>query len=278
MHLSAKRQNTKLQAARGRLAQAVRASFNALADFAFPPECLLCQSLECESEAAFCDPCREKLVSSYSRCKKCSCPIPAVTVGEDCLECRKAGWKFDRVVTLGPYEEVLQQVVIRLKRPRQELLSNGVAKLLGEQLRHSVDHATGKASVPVILSVPYFWSHSWLGASDSAGELAKQISATTEFEWKSGLIRRIRKTSKQGMLTRSERMENVRGAFQIRESSAITDKHIVLVDDVLTTGATCGEIAKVLKKAGAKEVTVAVLARGTGSIVATTEPGLPDDQ
>ena len=89
-----------------------------------------------------------------------------------------------------------------------------------------------------------------------------------------GVVRRIRKTSKQGMLSWTERTQNVRGAFKLRPTERIRGRHVIVIDDVLTSGATANEIAKVLRKGGAKAVTVAVAARGTGArevVLKTTE-------
>ena len=74
-------------------------------------------------------------------------------------------------------------------------------------------------------------------------------------------LRRVRNTRRQGPMLRTERLRNVRGAFRLRPDAKVRGKRLLLVDDVLTTGATCDEIAKVLRRAGAAAVTVAALAR-----------------
>ena len=76
-----------------------------------------------------------------------------------------------------------------------------------------------------------------------------------------GALRRIRNTIPQVQLDHSERERNVRGAFAVRNQQEIMDKHLLLVDDVFTTGATVNECARVLKKSGAKEIIILTLAR-----------------
>lgn len=299
-------------------------SLKAVGEFLFPSECLLCSHLlevsstNHDSKARsdrpevadhFCEVCLKDLLSDYSRCPRCALPVPQVAVGADCMQCRKAKWRFDRVVTLGPYRGQLQQVVIRMKKPHEHLLRRAVAELIGRQLLEDQPQthltlapakdddqsgrSTGKrtsASEPVevpdlpgrsedgleveendrvIVSVPNFWTHALLGAADSAGALAQAISQQTGWHFEPGLMRRIRKTRKQGMLSRSERIENVKDAFAIRNVQAIEHRTVYLVDDVLTTGATCGELARLLKRNGAREVVIVVPARGTGATLPT---------
>ncbi len=79
------------------------------------------------------------------------------------------------------------------------------------------------------------------------------------------LVRR-RNTLPQAGLAPLRRFENVRGAFRVRRPNAVKDARVLLVDDVLTTGATCSEAADVLKQAGAAMVAVAVVARAEGGL------------
>jgi predicted amidophosphoribosyltransferase len=79
------------------------------------------------------------------------------------------------------------------------------------------------------------------------------------------LLRRSRSTLRQFDLTPPERWKNVRGAFAVRAGYHLRAAHVLLVDDVLTTGATCSEAARALRSAGAEQVTIAVLARAMGN-------------
>lgn len=259
----------------------------ALAELICPPECLWCEALlrpaSKEPPAArdqpvstnqpisqgyrvawdFCGDCHGKLVSDYHRCQKCATPIPAVVPNADCHRCRSANWRFDRVLTLGPYRDRLREVVIRMKKPSQDLLRRGVGRLLADQ---AADHFSDfQGEEPLIIPVPNFWTHAIFGVADAAGDLARHVARETGFPCRTDTVRRIRKTAKQGMLSWSERTENVRGAFKIPRAGRLTARHVILVDDVLTSGATCAEIASRLKKAGVASVTVLVAARGTGA-------------
>lgn len=97
-----------------------------------------------------------------------------------------------------------------------------------------------------------------------ANSLAEAIAEKTGWSMLTSALKRNRITAKQGMLTWSERTSNVRGAFQL-SGNAIEKRRVVLVDDVLTSGATAHEITKLLLRAGATDVQVAVVARGVGA-------------
>jgi ComF family protein len=227
----------------------------------YPPECLWCE-VPISDKANFCDRCLRLLVSDYYRCQRCATPLPAVVPNQNCFRCRDSGWRFDRVITLGPYREVLRQAVILIKKPYQESLRRALGQLMAiaaQSLEFPPDIA------PLLIPVPNHWTHALRGAADTAGSLARTISRQTGWQLNASAIRRTRKTAKQGMLSWSDRRQNVRGAFEISHSGAVTARHVILVDDVLTSGATAAELASRLKRAGANSVHVLVAARGTGA-------------
>lgn len=100
--------------------------------------------------------------------------------------------------------------------------------------------------------------------TSSAETLARQIAAHLGIPLAMRAVRCRRRPLPQKGLKPHERFRNVRGAFGLSASCALEGAHIVLVDDVLTTGATCNEAARVLKNGGASMVIVAVMARATG--------------
>ncbi len=124
--------------------------------------------------------------------------------------------------------------------------------------------------------MPNHWSRTYLRRICHASSLARALSTKLEWPIVRGAVVRTRKTAKQGMLSWSERSVNVRGAFRVRQAKRIEGRCVVLVDDVLTSGATANEVSKVLMRAGAAKVVVAVVARGTGArevvLKAATDP------
>lgn len=249
-------------------------------DLVCPPECVWCAAPSVPQQE-FCSACRDKMVNEYHRCRVCASPIPPVVPNHDCHRCREAGWRFDRVITLGPYRNDLKTAVIKMKRPSEFALRKAISRLMAEELqrpevevrsreRAGESHTSEEKLATtnerrMIVPVPNYWSHRILGAADSAGGLAGTVGQLTGISVITGKVRRIRRTAKQGMLPWSERSENVRGAFEIPEADAFSGGHVILVDDVLTSGATASELSSRLKKAGAQSVTVLVAARGTGA-------------
>jgi ComF family protein len=91
--------------------------------------------------------------------------------------------------------------------------------------------------------------------------LARRVSRTHSIPLDFTALRRTRHTEPQTQLSGSERQKNIRGAFEVRRPELIAEKHILLIDDVFTTGSTVQECAKVLLRADAKQVDVLTLAR-----------------
>jgi ComF family protein len=112
----------------------------------------------------------------------------------------------------------------------------------------------------VIVPLPLHWSKRLERGFNQSELLATVLSRRTGIPVVQGLRRR-RKTAPQAGLTRAQRRSNVAGAFEARDRERINGRHVLLIDDVLTTGATASVCAAVLKRAGAKRVSVLTLAR-----------------
>lgn len=168
--------------------------------------------------------------------------------------------KFDATVTLGSYHAGLRDVVLRMKRPMHTALSVAMGELLvrrrGEQL---LDHRAD-----VIVPIPMFWARRLYRGINSPEILARCLASSLGIPVRRNLLVRCRNTLPQANLPPSRRFKNVRGAFRVRHPNAVQDARVLLVDDVLTTGATCSEAANMLKRAGAATVLVAVIARAQG--------------
>ena len=96
---------------------------------------------------------------------------------------------------------------------------------------------------------------------DQAFLIARQVAVILKLPLEGGLLRRVKATSPQATMTRAERTLNIKGAFEVNRPEHVSDKDILLVDDVFTTGATVDEAAKILKQNGARKVYVFTLGR-----------------
>jgi predicted amidophosphoribosyltransferase len=97
--------------------------------------------------------------------------------------------------------------------------------------------------------------------TNSAAILSEVLSRKLEVPFAERLLRRRKHTQPQSSVTPSQRWDNVRHAFSVRNGYHLNQAHVLLVDDILTTGATCSEAARALRKAGAARITVVVVAR-----------------
>lgn len=225
-----------------------------------PPECVWCER-PTNPDEHFCEDCLPLFVSDYYRCKRCASPLPPVVPNESCSRCEAAKWRFKAVVTLGPYRGRLREAVILMKKKPFELLRRASGELMAEELKKQIF----AKSDPLLLAVPNHWTRTFLRSVCQASSLAQSVSLSTGWPLLRGVVRRSRKTPKQGMLSWTERTHNVRGAFKLRPTKRIAGRQVIVIDDVLTSGATADEIAKLLLAGGAASVTVAVVARGTGA-------------
>jgi ComF family protein len=113
----------------------------------------------------------------------------------------------------------------------------------------------------VIMPIPMFWGRRLRRGKNCPETLAECLSQSLGVPMRRGLLVRHRNTLPQNNLTPAHRFKNMRGAFRVRRPTIVAGARVLLVDDVLTTGATCSEAAKTLKQAGAETVAVAVVAR-----------------
>jgi ComF family protein len=179
-----------------------------------------------------------------------------------CPECAFEAPGYERAVAYGPYTSGLRELIHLLKYEQIRPAAN----VLGRMLADAAATLELRGEVTVI-PVPLHGSklkqrgfnQSDLIARAALPLLQKQGAATYALE--SVAMKRRRETPSQVGMTRSERAENLRGAFAVTVPAMVRDKQVLLVDDVLTTGATVNECTRVLKRAGALHVWVATVAR-----------------
>jgi ComF family protein len=155
------------------------------------------------------------------------------------------------------YGDVARDLVHRLKYGDRLDLATSMGRWMARAGRELIDDAD--ALVPV----PLHWQRLWGRRFNQAAALAKAAAADTGVPVLTTALRRMRATSQQVGLSRSARAMNVQGAFAVTEDGGATiyGKRLVLVDDVLTSGATVDACARALLRAGARNVDVLVFAR-----------------
>jgi ComF family protein len=226
----------------------------------FPPRCLCCgeELSDPRQDRRLCAGCLSKLaLANWHGCDRCGRAIPDNRAASDsCESCRHTRLRFDSVIPLGGYHAGLRDVILRMKRPAHDALSVAMGQLLLEERRDQL----AAVRADVIVPIPMFLGRRLVRGKNSPELLANCLARALGVPMRTVLVRR-RNTLPQAGLAPSRRFENVRGAFRVRRPDAVKDARVLLVDDVLTTGATCSEAAYVLKQAGAAMVAVAVVAR-----------------
>ena len=182
-----------------------------------------------------------------------------------CRTCRLAPPPFVKAVSFGPYQGRLREAIHALKYDRLHPASKGLGKMLAEAIAQLAGEAPAEMLViPIPLHRTKYAERGFNQARSLAAEALKVLSKSHP-QWKltlaSRTLMRLRATESQAGLTPRMRRMNVRGAFTVSDPSAVMLKHVLVVDDILTTGATARAAARVLQKAGAATVWVATLAR-----------------
>lgn len=156
---------------------------------------------------------------------------------------------------------MLKRMVLELKRDMNESHAFQLGRLLGCRLMHQ----EFCDQVDLLVPVPIHWRRRFKRGFHAAAVIAEGVRMTTGIAVGDGLMRCERLTEKQGTLTGPKRFANVKDAFTLKPMVSVAGTRIVIVDDVMTSGATLSELAKTLRKAGALSVHCAVVARGTGN-------------
>lgn len=174
-----------------------------------------------------------------------------------CGACRATPPPFDHARAIGRYEGPLRQAIHLLKYRGKLYLKQPLLQLA---LAHFATHFPA-TTFNAILPVPLHHERLMQREFNQAAMLAKGLARHLDVPVLERLLVRVRPTRPQVELSGSERRQNVKQAFAVTNPSALEDKVLLVVDDVLTTGATLGEVAKTLKAAGARQVDVFALAR-----------------
>jgi ComF family protein len=190
----------------------------------------------------FCTCCNTPFLNAY--------PLDAHGV---CAVCRSGLRGFDRAACFGFYEGTLRSLIHLYKYAGMKPLARPLARLLEQAV--SIDEP-----LDAVIAVPLHWRKRWQRGFNQSELLARHIARRRGVPLLDAL-RRKRPTEVQASLAVAGRRRNVAGAFAARTGADLTGKRILLIDDVMTTGATASACATALKRAGAKSVSLATLAR-----------------
>jgi len=242
-----------------------------VADLVCPPNCLACTEPLDRSNLShfYCGECCRRMIVDVSE----YCPLCGAigrlrpNTGKShksppgCRECERQEYRFSRVVVLGHYTESLRSLILDMKSDRDGILATNMAKLF---LKTRERELRGLA-LELVVPVPMHFARRFFRGTNNPVFFAKEIGHALGIPVGTRIVRRTRYTKPQFHLKPRQRYRNVLGAFAfVGRKNAVAGKRVLIVDDVMTTGATCNEVARVLREAGAASVSVAVFARAMG--------------
>lgn len=218
-----------------------------LGEFLLPGSCLLCSTTS--HGDLLCPACADDLPRlPESLCPQCSTPT---THGERCGACLKEAPHFASTVALFRYDFPADRLIQALKYAHQLAVAAWLGELLSRRLsEHPCD---------LLLPLPLHPERLRQRGFNQSVEIARPLARALHLPLTLDTLSRIRATPPQAELTLKERARNVRGAFEC--SQDLNGRSVLLIDDVMTSGATLNECARVLKLHGASRVDVAVAAR-----------------
>jgi len=232
--------------------------FEAAGSLLYPPACALCGGKTRAGEY-LCDECEAKaprIVAPF--CQQCSGPFDGAISGAfTCANCAHRKIYFDAAVAVYRGRGIVRQIIHTFKYDRQVHLRHLVARWLCAAFDD--DRLSGR-QFDIVVPVPLHPTRQRERGFNQARLLADLLSLRISIPCRP-LLKRIRYTTTQTALDRAERMENLHNAFRLRKNANVRGLRVLLIDDVLTTGSTLSECARVLKRAGAVSVYAATAAR-----------------
>lgn len=243
----------------------------ALLDLIYPRRCEACESAldhgRCDEARWLCDDCLRQLPRLEAPfCEKCGQPYDgAITGSFRCGNCADLKLHFECSISAYRAEKTVRELIHRFKYQHELHLSGLLGHLLQKTL-HDPRLAAADMSQWTLVPVPLHHARQREREYNQAWELCRALSRHSGIPALDAL-KRVRPTTPQASLSRHQRIENLHRAFEVKNSvrshSRLKGRNILLVDDVLTTGSTTSECARVLrKKAGVGRVVVITVARG----------------
>ncbi len=244
----------------------------------FPADCRLCNApLANISRLPVCPDCLESIHPLTSPlCEWCGDKlVPQAESGQICIHCEETAPRYHHAAAYGAFEDALRGLIHLLKYQGVRPAARPLGQLLAQTIRPMLEEFAHPQEPALLVPVPLHRGRRRTRGFNQAELIARgacQELRDLAIEFAPNVLVRTRSTESQTGFTREQRRENLRGAFAVSGRARLAGRIVLLVDDVLTTGATADECARMLLRAGAKQVLVATVARAVsldGVAVAT---------
>lgn len=207
-----------------------------LIDLIYPPVCGICEQ-----------------INKKNLCKKCEIEIKKYQLNE--IE-KVKNKNYNYQIKILKYENIIRKKIIDYKFNEKSYLYKTFGKII---LNNKKIYSFLK-KYDIILCVPMYKKKKKQRGYNQAELIAKELSEKLYIEFSLNNLVKIKDTKKQSTLTKRERTQNLKDAFEVKNKGILKNKKIILFDDIFTTGSTANECCNVLKKAGVKEIAVLTLA------------------
>ena len=230
----------------------------------YPDLCQICRSQKAtSSESYLCQSCRtgkegiKPIEPPFCNC--CGLPFEGeITVTFECSNCHEQELHFRHARAAAEFSGVVKETIHRFKYNHAMWFE----PFLGELITAAAQQDLATEKWDYIVPIPLHWRKRHQRTFNQSERIARRLSKATGIPLQPKLLKRIKPTHTQTRLSRAERTENVKRAFAYSGKQALDGANIILIDDVLTTGATASACAKLLKQNGADLVDVWTVARG----------------
>lgn len=224
-----------------------------LLDFALPPRCPGCGTIVDEVDT-FCAPCWTAIEFLGSGgCETCGIPLEATDAGT-CAACLVKPPRIARTRAAVAYGDIARTVALKLKYGRKVALAKTMARYMAPLLRP-------QSPTDILVAVPLHRRRLWQRGFNQSVAVMVNLSKRTGIAADPSLLVRVKRTPPLKGMSPVQRMRTVAGAFKVRAGADLRGRTVVLVDDVLTTGATANACARALQRAGAQRVELVSWAR-----------------
>ncbi|RJO65346.1 MAG: ComF family protein [Candidatus Omnitrophota bacterium] len=232
-----------------------------LKDILYPPTCIACRKRlpEDNADAPVCRQCYSAIKKNLPPfCYRCGRQLDIRrSVKNLCAECIRKTLHFDRALSPCKYEGVMKELIHAFKYRGKDYLGKDLGELMVDFIK---EYGFDMKPIDLIMPIPLYRSKIREREFNQAQVLGDFVAkAFNKESICDGLIRH-RQTRPQAELQGQARMQNIKGCFSLTSADLVKERNILLIDDVLTTGATASEAAAVLKKAGAHTIFVMTLA------------------
>ncbi len=226
-----------------------------VADLFWPPACLLCSAPPLDPDSSFCTSCSSTIKTlRENHCDVCALPFEGVGDGHTCSRCSLATQPYKKVHACTEFTGGMRKLIHNFKYKGKLHVRAPLETIFLHGCNDWEDHPTFDHVVPVPCHPTTLASRGF----DLAALLSRRLSKHWGVQWRPMALERTRRGERMAKLKLTERRKAVKGLYAAKEK---VGGRVLLVDDVVTSSATVGACARILKRAGAGEVWVAALAR-----------------